>query len=588
MKLIIVESPTKARELSHFLGREYKVVASMGHVRDLPVHAMGVQPPDFFPEYEPTERGKGVLAGIRKLLPQAETVYLASDPDREGESISWHLAEALRIPKGKTKRITYTEVTEAAVRRALGQPRAIDMDLVAAQEARRVADRIIGYGVSPALCQAGNAKLSAGRVQTPALRLVVEREEAIRNHTAVNHFGAAIAVDPGFTAEWNTAPYLHGAEYILDRELAGLAAGVSRVKIKSVRTQQRSTLASPPFTTSTFQQACSSQLGIAPELAMRIAQSLFETGKITYMRTDSVNLADEAIADIRAYAQDKGLPLPARPNVFRNRSRNAQEAHEAIRPVEMREEGRSLNGDARRVYELIHRRTLLCQLAPLEENVTTAVLEGENGDKTFEYKATGYEQLSPGFTVLLEREEKPSLPTLAEGEVREVTEGEVLEKKTQAPGRFTEASLLAELERRGIGRPSTWAAILSTLYFRKYIATKGKFVVPTALGSAVSHALEQTKFADYAYTANLEETLDKIAEGHADYQECVASVYAEAQRDARSIKPFQAPIEASSQKPTGARKKSTRGNPATAGAGTRRKKTAGTKTKAPVKRGTRK
>lgn len=354
-KLIIVESPTKARELSHFLGREYKVMASMGHVRDLPVSNMGVTPPDFIPEYQPTEKGKSVLSGIRKAIQQADVVYLASDPDREGEAIAWHIQDALRIPKSKIKRITYTEITETAVRRAIANPRAIDMHLVAAQEARRVADRIIGYTVSPALCRAGNGRLSAGRTQSPALGILYRREKEIRAHTTTHHYSATLLVDTGNAhpaeAEWNRTPWIpRGEEYVLDKALAEAAASPAVVVVKSQTIQNKSTMPPAPFTTSTFQQACSTKLNLSPDVAMRIAQGLFETGKITYMRTDSTNLAEEAVQNIREYAERRNLPLPDKPNLFHTRNRNAQEAHEAIRPTNMFDEAANLSGDVRRVY----------------------------------------------------------------------------------------------------------------------------------------------------------------------------------------------------------------------------------------------
>ena len=574
MDLIIVESPTKARELAHFLPKSYRIVASMGHVRDLPVNGMGVAPPGFAPEYVPTDRGKGVLASLRKDAAAAERVFLASDPDREGEAIAWHIQDALRLPKKKTARITYTEITESAVKRALQHPRDIDMHLVAAQEARRVADRIIGYGVSPALCQAGNARLSAGRVQTPALRLIVEREEAIRAHSTTRHFSAVLLVEPGFEAQWNRTPYLKGSQYVMDRDLAERAASLDAVSVTRVTTQRKTTMPPAPFSTSAFQQACSAKLDIGPEMAMRIAQNLFETGRITYMRTDSTNLSEEAVTDIRRYAEDQGLPLPKTPNVFRTRTRNAQEAHEAIRPTNMSDEGANLNGDARRVYALIHRQTLLCQLAPLVESVTQADFSGthlESGE-TFQYKAAGFETLEPGFTALTQPEEKPGLPALREGDTLDVRAGTVQELKTQPASRFTEATFIAELERRGIGRPSTWAAILATLYFRQYIEKRGKSVAPTPKGSAVAHALSGTKFAQYEYTANMEEVLDGIADGKKRYVDCVAEIFADSQRDARAITPFTVPGEVEKPARAQVKRRETGDNPATRGTGTRTRK----------------
>jgi len=574
MKLVIVESPTKAREISHFLGKDYRVLASMGHVRDLPTNRMGVNPPDFIPEYEPTERGKSTLAQIRKEAASAEVIYLASDPDREGEAISWHIAEALRLPKNKTRRITYTEVTKAAVLRAIQNPRQIDTNLVAAQEARRVADRIIGYGVSPALCQAGNARLSAGRTQTPALGILVEREEEIRAHSTTFHFGATLLLENGVEATWNRKPYLNGREYILERSIAEAAASPTKVRVVSLETSTKRTMPQPPFSTSVFQQVCSSKLNLAPETAMRIAQHLFETGRITYMRTDSTNLSDEAIADIRQYAEKKGLPLPGQPNRFQTRAKNAQEAHEAIRPTSMDDEGNNLSGDAARVYRLIHERTLACQLTPLVEEVTQVSFLGKeaNGDREFEYQASGSRITAEGFTAVTGIPEKTELPPMQEGQELDVSEGKVDELKTNPKPRFTEATFLAELERRGIGRPSTFASILSTLYFRNYIEKRNKAVVPTPLGTSVYRALSHARFSQVPYTANMETRLDEIANGREGYLDFVQEVFAESQRDARAIQPFQAPVAGGNRKASAPAKRPLGNNPATKATGTKSRK----------------
>ncbi len=580
-KLIIVESPTKARELTHFLGREYKVLASMGHVRDLPTKTMGIQPPKFIPEYEPTERGRGTLAGLRKAAKDADTIYLASDPDREGEAIAWHISDALNLPKKKTRRITYTEVTETAVKRALNNPRDIDMDLVAAQEARRVADRIIGYGVSPALCKAGNGRFSAGRTQTPALGLIVNREAEINAHTKTYHFTATLSVDVGndapAIAEWNRTPYLgKGEEYILDKELAEAASRPNQVSVIGQSVREKTTMPSAPFTTSSFQQACSNKLNISPDSAMRIAQTLFETGRITYMRTDSTNLADEAIENIREYAKSKGLPLPARANVFKTKSASAQEAHEAIRPTEMHDEGTNLSGDAARVYKMIHERTLVCQLAPMVEKVSSTVFRGEDEEtgKTFEYRSTGYQTVSPGYTVVTGEPDKAELVNVSEGDICEVLDSEVKNLETKPKPRFTEATFLAELERLGIGRPSTFASILSTLYFRNYIEARGKALFPTTIGKSVFGALRQTKFAQVKYTSDMEETLDKISEGRAGYLDVVTAIYAESQRDADSIKSFTVPSSNDGRRSTGPARKSRPlgNNPNTKATGTKKRR----------------
>jgi DNA topoisomerase-1 len=533
LPLIIVESPTKAREIGHMLGRGYTVVASVGHVRDLPVKEMGVDLQTFEASYVPTERGREVIAKIKKLVAEADQVILATDPDREGESISWHLAQALKLPASKTQRVTYHEITERAVKEALAHPRKINMDLVQAQEARRVLDRLIGYRVSPKVCEMSGQKLSAGRVQTPALRLVVEREQAIRKHKVTNHFGAELTL-PDFKATWERKPYLKdGEEYILDRKLAESAAAVRDLVVKTSQVATQARKAPAPFTTAALLQAASSKLGMKSDEVMQAAQTLFENKLITYHRTDSVSLSTEAIEMIRAYAKSKGLPLPAKPNTFKAKQANAQEAHECIRPTEMSNEQPRIGQREAQLYALIHAQALASQLADAQVEQTKLVLESTDGK--FAYTAQGQKVLAKGFTEVLGGIEETAVPALKQGSTIRATSGRVLEIATKAPSRYTDGSLNAELERKGIGRPATWAAILKVLRYRGYIVDQGKFIAATPLGEALVDSLRDCAFADYGYTAQLEEGLDAISRGEATYKQVVSEANAEIDVDLQYV-----------------------------------------------------
>ena len=333
-KLLIVESPGKVKKLQGFLGPDWKVAASVGHVRDLPVKEMGVSPPDFVLRYVPTDRGKDVLARLAALVKKADVVFLATDPDREGEAIAWHLADALKLKA--FQRVTYAEITEKAVRAALAAPRGLDMALVRAQEARRALDRCCGYLVSGPLSSQAGTKLSAGRVQTPALRLVVEREREIKAFTSTTHYGAELTfervdnITDGWKAAWNTKAFLpEGSEYLRDKALAGKAAEIRSLTVLDCVESESRAAPPAPFTTSSLQQSASNILKFSPKRTMELAQKLYEFGMITYHRTDSPNLSQEAIEMIRSLAERKGWPLPDAPRTWKAKA-GAQEAHEAI------------------------------------------------------------------------------------------------------------------------------------------------------------------------------------------------------------------------------------------------------------------
>ncbi len=541
--LIVVESPTKAREVSHILGPQFVVLASFGHVRDLPKNEMGVEPPSFRLKYVPTERGGAQLTKIRAAAKSADRILLATDPDREGEAIAWHVADALQLPARKTARISYNEITERAVKAAVANPRPLDMHLVHAQEARRGIDRLVGYTISPVMGRG----LSAGRVQTPALRLLVERERLIQAHQKVKHFGAELTLPPtnakgaDWIAAWDPQPWLKdGAEHCLDRTLAARAAVVQEVTVASVKEHLRTRNAPAPFTSSTLQQAASSRLNISPGETMKIAQRLFESTFITYHRTDSVTMARDAVDEIRAYAKKHGLPLPATANTHKSKGPSVQGAHECVRPTRVDLEApRGLTAREQAVYDLIRKQAIASQLAPMTADVTDVVLESVRSPKAerpFTYKAQGVRVKSPGWTTVLGDADDKVLPgNLTVGMTFTVIAGRVLELETKPPARYTEAALIKELERLGIGRPSTYAAIIETLKYRDYARLQAKVLIPTAVGMSVADALARCSFYDLAYTAQMEQALDELAEGRAEYTKVMADAFESVECDATKV-----------------------------------------------------
>lgn len=547
MKLFIVESPGKVKKIQGFLGPSWKVVASVGHVRDLPERTIGVEPPDFVPHYEATERGAKVLKDLAYKVKNAEAVYLATDPDREGEAIAWHLADALHL--GDARRVTYTEITETAVRAALRQTRDIDRRLVSAQEARRVLDRLVGYLVSPVLSRQNGCVLSAGRVQSPAVRLVVERERAIRDFRVTAHFGVDLVfeamehVSDGWKAVWlpKEGSWLEEAqEYVLDRAVAEQVAGIGTVTVQACTETECRAAPPAPFTTSTLQQAASAALKINPTRCMALAQKLYESGHITYMRTDSPNLSEEAIAAIRSWAAEHDHPVPAAPRAWKSKE-GAQEAHEAIRPTHFEVEDAGENEEEQALYRLIRLRALASQLEEAVYALRVLRLEGEVDGKKAVFEAKGRTLVRSGWKVLVardqtdENEEEPEnqIPKLAAGTKIKPQEGKVVPKKTRPPARFTEAALVRELEKRGIGRPSTYAAILQNIIqTHRYLQVDRKrFLVPTEQGEKVVDALGSFGFLDYEFTKRMEEQLDAIAEGREQYQPVVAVTYNALQSD---------------------------------------------------------
>ncbi|MDR1081082.1 MAG: hypothetical protein LBQ79_09030 [Deltaproteobacteria bacterium] len=609
MNLLIVESRGKIKKLLSFLPEGWQVAASFGHVRDLPVKAVGVGPPDFRPRYVNTERGEQIIRELSGRAGAASEVFLAPDPDREGEAIAWHLAQTLGLTD--PRRVTYTEITEKAVRKALESPRPIDMNLVRAQEGRRVLDRLYGYGVSPAVSEAAGRQLSAGRVQSPALRLVVERERQIRAFAPVRHYAVDLFFggDKGAPGTWkavlNAKPLLPpGEELFRDRTAAGILAAVPELTVRSFASSETRQPPPPPFITSTLQQAAFNALKLDPEEAMACAQKLYEGGHITYMRTDSPVLSEESVADIRRLAGNRGWPLPEKPRIFRGRE-GAQEAHEAIRPVHAGVEEAGDTDGEKALYRLIRLRAVASQLAdavyqsvratlaapvvlpPYEAPAPTAgrgrapaggLLAGLGGgadnvregggagppapgrdpgtgppaagprEATAVFEARGRRLLAPGWRTLTPRDqaqdekEDPELdnpvPALAEGASVSPSLGEVRTRRTQAPARYTQAALIRELERRGIGRPSTYASIMGNISRRGYVAENRKRQLEaTQTGEALVGLMEGSfGFLEYGFTRNLEERLDGIAEGRADYLPVVRDAFGTLQEEIRGFR----------------------------------------------------
>ena len=534
MNLLIVESPGKVKKIQGFLGSDFKVLASVGHVRDLPEKVMGVSPPDFIPDYVPTDRGKKVLEKLAVAAKNASIVYLATDPDREGEAIAWHLEEALNL-KG-AKRITYTEITKTAVQNALGKARPIDTSLVAAQEGRRVLDRFVGYMVSPALSDKIGVRLSAGRVQSPALRLVVDRERDIRGFQVTVHYGVELIFEAdGWKAIWQPKEgwLAKGQQYFLDKVVAEKVARLRTLKVLDCRESNNNVAPPAPFITSTLQQAASSSLKFNPKRTMELAQKLYENGHITYMRTDSPNLSDEAIAEIRSWASENGFPLPPSPRVWKSKA-NAQEAHEAIRPTHVEIEEAGNNDSEKALYRMIRLGAIASQLEDAVFAVRVITLTGDVDGKAARFEAKGRTLINPGWKALVaadqtdEEEAEPDnqVPMLDQGSQVTAEVAKLLTKKTKPSSRFTEAALIKELERRGIGRPSTYASILENITSREYLLIEKRFLVPTPRGEKVIDTLMgRFGFLDYDFTKKLEDELDQIAEGKADYRAVVKSAH---------------------------------------------------------------
>jgi DNA topoisomerase-1 len=564
MNLMIVESPNKIKKIKEIMGSGWDVAASVGHIRDLPVKSLGVEPNNYRLEYQILERSESVVSQLRQRAARSEQVYLATDPDREGEAIAWHLQQVLNLRR--YVRVTFDAITEGVIRSALKAPRQLNTNLVHAQEARRCADRLVGYQVSPALSrQTGIARLSAGRVQSVALRLVVDRQREIEAFKETKHFGAEAIFDDGkWRAQWYTAPFLKdGEEYILDATLAEEAAKCRLFAVTAAATKPASKAPPPPFTTATLLQAASVTLGYKPEQTAQIAQRLFEEGLITYHRTDSQNFSAEALAEIRTYADSNNLPLPPKARSWKSKE-SAQEAHEAIRPTHLEQRNAGADNDQKKLYNLIWTRAVASQLADAEYSVNTLTLAAQDGSQPFIFKATGRTLIKPGWRTLTAKDateepdandtedsEKQSdengrVPALGRGTQIRADSARVLNKQTRPPNGYTQASLIKKLEHEGIGRPSTYSAILKNIITRNYIDDSRKILRATDLGILLIDALKgHFAFLEYDYTRSLEQQLDDIAEGKAQYFNVVSSIDGQLKKELAQLHIAPQPVLAS-------------------------------------------
>ncbi|KGK66381.1 MULTISPECIES: type IA DNA topoisomerase [Xanthomonas] len=554
VKLVVLESPNKTAKVEALLGPGWKVVASKGHIRDLPLRELGVDETSFELQYEMTDRSRAVVAALRALAASSEKVYLATDPDREGEAIAWHLKDALALKEFQYTRITFNSIDATSVKAAVGAQRPIDMELVHAQEARRALDRLVGYKVSPILWDSLGNQASAGRVQSPALRLVYEREAAIGKFRPTDHFGVkAVFEGRRWCAEWMPASVLQpGQDYVLDRALAEAAASCATLEVVSseVRTQHESP--PPPFNSAGLMKAAGPRLGLSPEQVGQLAQSLFEgdksdpTGHISYHRTDSVNLSDDAVADIRRLAIERGWPLPEKPRKFKEKE-GAQQGHEAIRATNLRVESVGRSDEERALYCLIRERAIASQLGSATYRVTTLLLRGSAGGVTFDFKATGRVLLEAGWRVLssaadadegsADAADYGAVPAVPVGTRLSPEKGEVLPMRTRAPARFTKSSLVEELERLGIGRPSTYGAISAGLTAKGYVVEKGRQLHMTSLGTSLIETLIAggMSFVEFGFTRSLEERLDAIARGEESYLNVVREAHGQLEGDVARV-----------------------------------------------------
>ena len=551
--LVIVESPAKAKTIGKYLGPAYQVKACMGHLRDLPKSALGVDiDHDFEPNYRPIKGKEDIISDLKKSAKSSQVVYLATDPDREGEAISWHLQSVLGVPKEKTCRVTFNEITQKVVKESIANPRDIDQDLVDAQQARRVLDRIVGYELSPLLWKKIRRGLSAGRVQSVATRLAVEREAEIRAFTPQEYWSITAALSRvapnlgGFQAEF------YGREKRMEltsgEQVQGIVDTVkdSPFTVSGVKRQDKHRSPAPPFTTSTLQQEASRKLNMIPKRTMSIAQQLYEgidiqgvgtVGLITYMRTDSLRLSEEALSAARTFIQSRygKQYYPEKTRRFKSKG-GAQDAHEAIRPSDVtlvpEDIKKDLTAEQFKLYKLIWSRFLACQMA----NAVYDSLSIDAANSGYIFRASHSSLKFSGFTAVYEEgkdageeEEKKTspLPDLKEGEPLTCKKLEKTQHFTQPPARYSEATLIRALEEQGIGRPSTYAPTISTIMNREYVVKEGRALRATPLGEVVT-GLMKDKFhdiVDYDFTAQMEQRLDKVEEGSADWKAVLSDFY---------------------------------------------------------------
>lgn len=523
--LLIVESPTKARTIGQYLGKEYEVLASVGHVRDLPKSnkdAVDIEG-GFLPRYVVPAEKREVIEKIKRAAEKASRIYLATDPDREGEAIAWHIKEVAGIKK--PERVVFHEITKSAIEEALAHPRPIDENLREAQEARRVLDRIVGYDLSGLIWKKVRYGLSAGRVQSPALRILAEREREIKAFIPETYF----VLSAEFKAKSGSFPATCAIEPKTKEEADDIVTkGRSAVwQVKDISEKAEDRNPRPPFTTSTLQQTASTRLGFTPSRTMRAAQKLYEAGHITYMRTDSVNLATEAVAKMCSVLEADFGKEYVEARVYKTKSKNAQEAHEAVRPTDPKKAHAGNTPDEQALYALIRTRALASQMKSARVLRTSVSLTADAAIPAF--GANGSRVLFPGWLALdtKARGEDVELPALANGDPVTLLSLGAEEKQTEPPNRYTEAGLIKELEKRGIGRPSTYASTMKTIVDRGYVEKTGRTLMPTATGMVVSGWLEE-HFPEYisdTFTAEMEDELDEIARGERGYTKTLTDFY---------------------------------------------------------------
>lgn len=544
MDLIIVESPAKAKTIKNFLGKGYEVIASKGHIRDLPKSRFGIKidGETLTPEYSVAKENAPIVKQLKELAKKADTVYIATDEDREGEAIGWHIAHAIKKDPESLPRIVFHEITKTAIKHALDTARKIDMDSVNAQQTRRLLDRIVGYKLSPLLASKIQKGLSGGRVQSSTLKIVVDKEREIKAFVSQEYW----SIDTIFTKDIDANLIKYSGTKIEKLSIKNSDEAneiVTTLKdeeftVNTIETRKRKSSTPPPFMTSTLQQTASSKLGFSPKKTMMVAQSLYEgvktpngtSGVITYMRTDSLNLAKEAVeaARERILTQFGEKYLPKNPKVYTKKSKGAQEAHEAIRPtmLDFTPEAAAtfLKPDEIKLYRLIYQRFMACQMedAQFEQQSISFV------SKSSEFKATGRKLIFDGFYKIMGTDDKDKLlPTLKEGQNIALQNMLATQHFTEPPARYSEASLIKKLESEGIGRPSTYAPTISTLSARTYITIEKRQIIPTEIAFKVIIMLEEhfANIVDASFTANMEEVLDEIAEEGKDWQKILHDFY---------------------------------------------------------------
>jgi len=544
LKLIIVESPAKAKTIKNFLTNEYEVIASKGHIRDLPKARFGIKIDNetITPDYKISEDSTATVKQIQELAKKADTVYLATDEDREGEAIGWHIAHAIGKDPESLPRIVFHEITKNAILHALQSPRVIDMDRVNAQQARRLLDRIVGYKLSPLLASKIQKGLSAGRVQSSTLKIVIDKEREIRAFVPEEYW----TIDTLFKPDIDATLTLFENEK-MDKLSIKTGDEASRVvtvlkqeafKVGTIETKERKSSTPPPFMTSTIQQTASSSLGFSPKKTMMVAQALYEgvktpegtSGVITYMRTDSLNLATEAVESARELIESRygKAYLPENPKVYTKKSKGAQEAHEAIRPTMLsftpEIAATYLKPDEIKLYKLIYNRFIACQMNDARFEQQSIIFESPKA----EFRATGRKLLFDGFYRVMGTDDKDKLlPVLTTGDAIELQSISTGQHFTEPPSRYSEASLIKKLESEGIGRPSTYAPTVSTLQARNYIEIEKRAIVPTEIAFTVTELLEKhfEEIVDASFTATMEETLDEIGEEGKSWQKILLDFY---------------------------------------------------------------